>query len=142
MKNFQTNYDDSSQLFENASLETQSENHLDQKINLNIAILTISDSRTMDDDKSGNLLYDLVNGSNHHIYERNIVKDDIYEIRKVISSWIYNSDINVIISTGGTGVTGRDGTPEAVEVLFDKKIEGFGEIFRYLSFKKIKNLVA
>ena len=111
---------------------------MDKKINLNIAILTISDSRTMDDDKSGNLLCDLVNGSNHHIYERNIVKDDIYEIRKVISSWIYNSDINVIISTGGTGVTGRDGTPEAVEVLFDKKIEGFGEIFRYLSFKKIK----
>ena len=111
---------------------------MDKKINLNIAILTISDSRTMDDDKSGNLLCDLVNRSNHDIYERNIVKDDIYEIRKVISSWVCNQDINVIISTGGTGVTGRDGTPEAVEVLFDKKIEGFGEIFRYLSFKKIK----
>ena len=98
---------------------------MDKKINLNIAILTISDSRTMDDDKSGNLLCELVNESNHHIYERNIVKDDIYEIRKVISSWICNQDINVIISTGGTGVTGRDGTPEAVEVLFDKKIAAF-----------------
>ena len=105
---------------------------------LNIAILTISDSRSENNDKSGKILYDLVNESGHHNFEKSIVKDDVYAIRSTISSWIENSEIDVIISTGGTGVTGRDGTPEAVEVLFDKKIDGFGEIFRYLSFKKIK----
>ncbi len=108
------------------------------RIKLNIAILTISDSRSENNDKSGKILYDLVNESGHNNFEKSIVKDDVYAIRSTISSWIENSEINVIISTGGTGVTGRDGTPEAVEVLFDKKIDGFGEIFRYLSFKKIK----
>ena len=72
------------------------------------------------------------------IIERSIVKDNIYSIRNIISKWIDSKDIDVIVSTGGTGVTGRDGTPEAVNVLLDKKIDGFGEIFRYLSYKKIK----
>tara|TARA_B100001996_G_scaffold28767_2_gene22012 strand:+ start:114 stop:623 length:510 start_codon:yes stop_codon:yes gene_type:complete len=111
---------------------------MEEKIKLNIAVLTISDSRTKKTDKSGNLLAELISNSNHNISEYQIVKDDIYSIRKTISSWIYNKKINAIISTGGTGVTGRDGTPEAVEVLFDKKIDGFGEIFRYISYKKIK----
>ena len=111
---------------------------MSDKIKLNIAILTISDSRSEKNDKSGKILCDLVNESGHHNFKKLIVKDDMYAIRSAVSSWIENSEIDVIISTGGTGVTGRDGTPEAVEVLFDKKIDGFGEIFRYLSFKKIK----
>tara|TARA_B100000579_G_C22793436_1_gene835782 strand:- start:396 stop:905 length:510 start_codon:yes stop_codon:yes gene_type:complete len=108
------------------------------KIKLNIAILTISDSRSEDNDKSGKILYDLINESGHRVSDKSIVKDDIYAIRSAMSTWIENNEIDVIVSTGGTGVTGRDGTPEAAEVLFDKKIEGFGEIFRYISFKKIK----
>ena len=111
---------------------------MSDKIKLNIAILTISDSRSENNDKSGKILCDLVNESGHHNFKKLIVKDDMYALRSAVSSWIENSEIDVIISTGGTGVTGRDGTPEAVEVLFDKKIDGFGEIFRYLSFKKIK----
>ena len=111
---------------------------MSNKIKLNIAVLTISDSRTKETDKSGNLLVKLIGESGHNVAEHNIVKDCIYSIRKTMSSWIDNKSIDVVISTGGTGVTGRDGTPEAVEVLFDKKIDGFGEIFRYISYKKIK----
>ena len=102
------------------------------KIKLNIAILTISDSRSEDNDKSGKILYDLINESGHHVSDKSIVKDDIYAIRSAMSTWIENNEIDVIVSTGGTGVTGRDGTPEAAEVLFDKKIEGFCEIIRYI----------
>ncbi|MBT7543046.1 MAG: molybdenum cofactor biosynthesis protein B [Gammaproteobacteria bacterium] len=111
---------------------------MDKNIKLNIAVLTISDSRTKKTDKSGNLLEDLIKSSGHAVVERNIVKDNIYSIRKIISEWIDKESINAVITTGGTGVTGRDGTPEAIEVLLDKKIEGFGEIFRYISYKKIK----
>ena len=111
---------------------------MSEKIKLNIAILTISDTRTLDSDKSGDMLYKLIGESSHSIIERSIVKDNIYSIRNIISKWIDSKDIDVIVSTGGTGVTGRDGTPEAVNVLLDKKIDGFGEIFRYLSYKKIK----
>jgi len=111
---------------------------MSEKIKLNIAILTISDTRTLDSDKSGDMLYKLIDESSHSIIERSIVKDNIYSIRNIISKWIDSKDIDVIVSTGGTGVTGRDGTPEAVNVLLDKKIDGFGEIFRYLSYKKIK----
>ena len=111
---------------------------MSNKMKLNIAVLTISDSRTKETDKSGNLLAKLIGESGHKVTEHFIVKDCIYSIRKTVSSWIYNKSIDVVISTGGTGVTGRDGTPEAVEVLFDKKIDGFGEIFRYISYKKIK----
>lgn len=108
------------------------------KIKLNIAILTISDSRTKETDKSGNLLCELVEEAEHTAIEHAIVKDNIYSIRSIVSSWIDTEKINVVITTGGTGVTGTDGTPEAVEVLLDKRIDGFGEIFRSLSYKKIK----
>ena len=111
---------------------------MDKKIKLNIAILTVSDTRTKNTDKSGNLLAELIKKSNHKVLEKEIVKDNIYSIRGIISKWINDKKINVIVTTGGTGVTGRDGTPEAIEVLFDKKIAGFGEIFRYISYKKIK----
>jgi molybdenum cofactor biosynthesis protein B len=113
---------------------------MEDKIKLNIAILTISDSRTKETDKSGDLLAKLIVESDHKIIDREIVKDNIYSIRKTISAWIDKESVNAVISTGGTGVTGRDGTPEAVEVLFDKKINGFGEIFRYISYKKLRPL--
>lgn len=109
-----------------------------EKIILNIAILTISNSRTEKTDKSGNTLKKLIDNSGHSIIEKNIVKDNIYSIRNIVSTWIDNEKINVVITTGGTGVTGDDGTPEAVEVLLDKKIDGFGEIFRNISYDKIK----
>ena len=111
---------------------------MEDKITLNIAVLTISDTRTQETDKSGNLLVKLIQDTGHQVVEHLITKDNIYSIRRIISKWIDTKSINVVITTGGTGVTGRDGTPEAVEVLLDKKIDGFGEIFRYLSYKKIK----
>jgi|TARA_B110000483_G_scaffold212032_1_gene260130 molybdenum cofactor biosynthesis protein B len=111
---------------------------MEDKITLNVTVLTISDTRTQETDKSGNLLVKLIQDTGHHVVEHLITKDNIYSIRRIISKWIDTKSINVVITTGGTGVTGRDGTPEAVEVLLDKKIDGFGEIFRYLSYKKIK----
>ena len=109
-----------------------------QFIPLNIAILTISDSRTEEDDVSGKTLVERVEKTGHHLGEKKIVTDDIYQIRAVISSWIADNDINAVITTGGTGVTGRDGTPEAVEPLLDKVLDGFGEVFRMLSYQDIK----
>jgi molybdenum cofactor biosynthesis protein B len=111
---------------------------MEDKITLNVTVLTISDTRTQETDKSGNLLVKLIQDTGHHVVEHLITKDNIYSIRRIISKWIDTKSINAVITTGGTGVTGRDGTPEAVEVLLDKKIDGFGEIFRYLSYKKIK----
>lgn len=105
---------------------------------LNIAVLTVSDSRTDADDKSGHLLVSLLTDNGHHCVDKAIVKDDKYQIRARISDWIANPQIDVILSTGGTGVTGRDGTPEAVAPLLDKEIEGFGEMFRVLSYEDIK----
>ncbi|HID82039.1 MAG TPA: molybdenum cofactor biosynthesis protein B [Chromatiales bacterium] len=107
-------------------------------IPLNIAVLTISDSRTDADDKSGNLLVDHLQTAGHKLADKKIVRDDIYQIRAVLSQWIADDNIHAVLTTGGTGVTGRDGTPEAVEVLFDKTIEGFGETFRMLSYDEIK----
>ena len=109
-----------------------------EKIKLNISILTVSDSRTLENDKSGDILTKLVKESHHSMFDRSIVKDNIYSIRNIVSTWIEDKNIDVIITTGGTGVTGTDGTPEAVEILFDKKIDGFGEIFRSISYDKIK----
>ena len=106
-------------------------------IALNIAVLTISDTRKSDNDVSGNQLVELLEKSGHSLSEKVIVKDDIYQIRSVVSKWISDLKVDVVLTTGGTGVTGRDGTPEAIEVLLDKKIEGFGEMFRYLSYEKI-----
>ena len=106
-------------------------------IPLSISVLTISDSRTEDDDKSGKLLVTRLTDAGHNLHEKNIVKDDIYQIRATVSRWIADKNSQVIITTGGTGVTGRDGTPEAIRPLFDKEIEGFGEMFRMLSFESI-----
>ncbi len=107
-------------------------------IPLNIAVLTISDSRTEEDDVSGNTLVDRIVKEEHLVYEKKIVADDIYQIRAVVSNWIADNAVNAIISTGGTGVTGRDGTPEAITPLLDKVLDGFGEVFRMLSYQDIK----
>lgn len=104
---------------------------------LNIALLTVSDSRTLDDDKSGNALQERVLAAGHRLAERTIVRDDIYQLRAVFSRWIADPQVQVVISTGGTGITGRDSTPEAVEPLFDKPVEGFGELFRQVSLEEI-----
>lgn len=111
------------------------ENHF---IPLNCTVLTVSDTRTEADDTSGNTLVERINEAGHQVLEKKIVADDIYQIRAVVSAWIANPEVNVIISTGGTGVTGRDGTPEAVSPLLDKQLDGFGEVFRMLSYQDIK----
>ncbi len=105
---------------------------------LNIAVLTVSDSRTEADDKSGKLLVTELESSGHQCIHKSIVKDDKYQIRAALSHWIADSNVDAILSTGGTGVTGRDGTPEAVQPLLDKEIDGFGEMFRVLSYEDIK----
>ena len=104
---------------------------------LNIAVLTASDTRTLEEDTSGQLLSDRLTEAGHDLAAREIVPDNIYLIRALVSQWIADESIDIVISTGGTGLTGRDGTPEAVEVLFDKKIQGFGELFRQLSYEEI-----
>lgn len=111
--------------------------HTREFIPVSIAVLTISDSRTEDNDKSGNILVDRVQSAGHHSVAKQIVRDNIYEIRSIVSQWIVDSNIQVILTTGGTGVTGRDGTPEAIRPLLDKEINGFGEMFRVLSYEKI-----
>lgn len=105
---------------------------------LNITILVVSDSRTEADDISGKTLVERLQEAGHHLTEKQIVADDTYQIRAVVSQWIADEAVNVIISTGGTGVTGRDGTPEAVTPLLDKTLDGFGEVFRMLSYQDIK----
>lgn len=107
-------------------------------IPLNIAVLTISDTRTEADDTSGRTLAERVEKAGHQIFEKKIVADDIYQIRAVVSGWIADNNINAVVTTGGTGVTGRDGTPEAVTPLLDKVLDGFGEVFRMLSYQDIK----
>ncbi len=107
-------------------------------IPLNICVLTVSDSRTEETDKSGKKLQDLVQQAGHNCLQKRIVPDDIYQIRATVSEWIADTDVQAVITTGGTGITGRDGTPEAVSVLFDKTIDGFGETFRALSYQQIK----
>ncbi len=104
---------------------------------LNIAVLTVSDSRDEASDKSGALLVKFLNEAGHHLAEKSIVPDDKYRIREVVSRWIADESLQVVLTTGGTGVTGRDGTPEAVTPLLDKIINGFGETFRSLSYQTI-----
>jgi molybdenum cofactor biosynthesis protein B len=104
---------------------------------VNIAIMTISDSRTAANDTSGNALADMIARDGHVLHARTIVKDARTEIVARLKAWIADPEIDVVISTGGTGVTGRDITPEAFESLYEKKIDGFGELFRWLSFQKI-----
>lgn len=109
-----------------------------QFIPVNIAVLTISDSRSEADDVSGKLLRERLLAAGHQLSDQQIVRDDIYQIRAMTSKWIADPAIQVVLTTGGTGFTGRDGTPEAVSVLFDKTIEGFGELFRQISYNIIK----
>lgn len=109
-----------------------------QFIPVNIALLTISDSRTVADDTSGKVLRERVEAETHLVVDQTIVRDDKYAIRAQLSQWIAAPEVQAIITTGGTGLTGRDGTPEAVKVLFDKEIEGFGELFRQLSYDVIR----
>jgi molybdopterin adenylyltransferase len=104
---------------------------------VNIAVMTVSDSRTLDDDKSGQVLVDRLTASGHVLADRAIVTDDVDRIVEKLNGWIADPAINVVISTGGTGVTGRDVTPEAFESIYDKFIPGFGEMFRFLSYEKI-----
>jgi molybdenum cofactor biosynthesis protein B len=105
---------------------------------VNIAILTVSDTRDEQSDKSGRLLVERLTGAGHRLAEKAIVPDDVYRIRAVVSRWIADPDVNVVIATGGTGVTGRDGTPEAVAPLLDKQLDGFGEMFRSISYADIR----
>ena len=104
---------------------------------LNIAVLTVSDSRTEETDKSGLLLKERAEAAGHQVVAKEIVPDDVYQMRAVYSRWIADPQVQVVISTGGTGVTGRDSTPEAILPLLDKVIEGFGEMFRVLSYELI-----
>ncbi len=104
---------------------------------VHIAVLTVSDTRSLAEDRSGDLLVERLTGAGHALAERALVRDDKYAIRAVISRWIAHPKVDAIITTGGTGLTGRDGTPEAVGPLLDKEIPGFGEVFRAVSFKII-----
>ncbi len=104
---------------------------------VNIALLTVSDTRTLDEDTSGLALKEMAEADGHHVVERLLVPDDIYRIRYEVSRWIIDPSVEVVITTGGTGLTGRDGTPEAVSVLFDRTIDGFGELFRQLSYQTV-----
>ena len=108
------------------------------KKKLNIAILTVSDTRNLKTDKSGKLLKDKVLNSQHNLFEKKICKDNKNEIKKILKTWLSNKNLNVIIATGGTGLTKKDITPEVFKSCFEKDIPGFGEIFRLISFKKIK----
>ncbi len=109
----------------------------DEFIALNIAVLTVSDTRTLKQDSSGQLLIDSLKMAGHQLIDRQLIPDDIYRMRAVVSQWIADTAVHAVIVTGGTGFTGRDNTPEALAPLFDKVIEGFGEMFRQLSFREI-----
>ena len=104
---------------------------------ITIAILTISDTRTEDNDTSGRALLGHITQAGHTLGERALVRDDRYILRSIVSRWIADPNIQAVITTGGTGLTGRDSTPEALKPLFDKEIEGFGELFRTLSYEEI-----
>lgn len=106
-------------------------------MSLSIALLTVSDTRTLAEDRSGDALAERLGAAGHRLLDRALVPDDRYRIRAKVSHWIADPAVQVVISSGGTGLTGRDGTPEAVAPLLDKTIEGFGELFRVLSFETI-----
>ena len=104
---------------------------------LNICVLTVSDTRTTENDTSGDALASRISEAGHTLFERSLIKDDVYHMRAVVSAWIHNSDAQVILVTGGTGFAGRDSTPEALLPLLDKDIPGFGELFRQISYEEI-----
>jgi molybdopterin adenylyltransferase len=117
-----------------------SDSHKDQPAAfkpVNVAVMTVSDTRTSANDTSGDALVNCLKETGHTIADRKMVKDDIYQIRAVISQWIADPNIQAVITTGGTGFSGRDSTPEAISPLFDKHIEGFGELFRAVSYTEI-----
>ena len=104
---------------------------------LNVAVLTVSDTRTPETDTSGAFLEEALVAAGHTVADRQIVIDDVYQLRAIVSQWIANPKVEVILTTGGTGFSGRDSTPEALSPLFDKTIDGFGEVFRALSLEEI-----
>ena len=106
-------------------------------MNVNIALLTVTDTRTFDNDKSGSILVEKIEEANHNLIDRKICKDNKEDIVLILKEWIKNKNIDVVITTGGTGLTGRDITPEAVEEIADKHIPGFGEVFRNISLKTV-----
>ena len=113
------------------------ETHARELIPLNIAVLTVSDTRDERTDRSGALLAQRLTECGHRLYEKAIVRDDLDAISARVAAWIDNPEVEVAIATGGTGVTGRDGTPEAIEPLLEKTIDGFGELFRAISYREI-----
>ena len=106
-------------------------------MNVNIALLTVTDTRTLKTDKSGNILSEKIKKAKHNLIDRKICKDNKKDIKKILKYWLKNKKIDVIITTGGTGLTGRDITPEAVNEIADKEIPGFGEIFRVVSLETV-----
>ena len=106
---------------------------------VNIAVMTVSDTRRPEDDKSGQVLADRITGAGHKLAARSIVPDDVEAIQAQLRDWIADPEIDAVISTGGTGLTGRDVTPEAFIGVYEKEIEGFGELFRLVSFDKIRS---
>ena len=104
---------------------------------VNIALLTVTDSRTLKTDKSGSILVEKISKAKHNLIDRKICKDDKKSIKRILKKWLKKKKIDVIITTGGTGLTGRDITPEAIEEIADKHIPGFGEVFRTLSLKTV-----
>jgi len=106
-------------------------------IPLNIAVLTLSDTRSIETDTSGQVLEDMLTSAGHRLAARKLCKDDVYTSRAIVSAWIADEGVDVVITTGGTGLTRRDSTPEALGPLFDRKIDGFGELFRQLSWDEI-----
>ena len=104
---------------------------------LKVAVLTVSDTRTHETDTSGQFLVDALSAAGHAVVDRQIVIDDVYQLRAIVSGWIADPEVEVVLTTGGTGFSGRDSTPEALQPLFDKSIDGFGEVFRALSHAEI-----
>lgn len=111
--------------------------HTREFIPVGIAVLTVSDTRSLDEDKSGKILADRILAAGHVLKDRSIVTDDVQLIQEQVKLWIEDSDVDVVITTGGTGFTGRDVTPDALEPLFEKRMDGFSEVFHRLSFDKI-----
>jgi molybdenum cofactor biosynthesis protein B len=111
--------------------------HQQEFVPLNIAILTVSDTRTAESDTSGDVLEALLREAGHELAQRRICKDDVHAMRAIVSAWIADPGIHAVITTGGTGMTHRDSTPEALEPLVDRPVDGFGELFRQLSYREI-----
>jgi molybdenum cofactor biosynthesis protein B len=106
-------------------------------VSLNIAVMTVSDTRVLEDDKSGDVLAGRLEQAGHALADRAIVKDDISAIAAQVQGWVAREDVDIVITTGGTGFTGRDVTPDAIEPLFDKRMDGFSTLFHQISFEKI-----